>query len=266
MPEGNGQVTRPMTAEAPRRAEAAPSPFVPPQHFYRTAALACPYVPGRIERKLITELTGHEAMSFYNALSRAGFRRSHHLAYRPACSGCSACLPVRIPITSFTVTRSLRRVRRVNRDLTVRVVEPRATLDHYRLFARYQRLRHSESDMASMTFGDFRAMIEDSPVMSRLIELRGADGALLGACLVDVLDDGLSAVYSFFDPDQERRSLGTFLVLALVDEGRGRALPYVYLGYWIAESPKMAYKARFPALERLANGHWQPFAADAAAE
>jgi leucyl-tRNA---protein transferase len=259
MPEGNGQVARAMTAEISRHAEAA-SPFIPPQHFYRTAALACPYVPGRIERKLITELTGPEAMSFYNALSRAGFRRSHHLAYRPACAGCSSCLPVRIPIASFTATRSLRRVRRLNRDLTVRVVEPRATLDHYRLFTRYQRLRHAESDMASMTFGDFRAMIEDSPVLSRLVELRSPEGALYGACLVDVLDDGLSAVYSFFDPDQERRSLGTFLVLALVDEGRGRTLPYVYLGYWIAESPKMAYKARFHPLEGLGPEGWRPIA------
>ncbi|HEX9490457.1 MAG TPA: arginyltransferase [Stellaceae bacterium] len=257
MPEGHGRVTRHTTAEAARAADAAPSPFVPPQHFYRTAALACPYVPGRMERKLITELAGHEAMSFYNALSRAGFRRSHHLAYRPACAGCSACVPVRIPVAAFAATRSLRRVQRINRDLAVRVAEPRATLDHYRLFTRYQRLRHTDSDMASMTFGDFRAMIEDSPVMSRLVELRAADGALLGACLVDVLDDGLSAVYSFFDPDQGRRSLGTLLVMALVDEGRRFALPYVYLGYWIGESPKMAYKARFHPLEGLGPEGWR---------
>jgi leucyl-tRNA---protein transferase len=257
MPEGNGRVTRHTTTEAASIADAAPSPFVPPQHFYRTAALACPYVPGRIERKLITELAGHDAMSFYNALSRAGFRRSHHLAYRPACAGCSACVPVRIPVAAFAATRSLRRVQRINHDLVVRVAEPRATIEHYRLFTRYQRLRHTESDMASMTFGDFRAMIEDSPVMSRLAELRAADGALLGACLVDVLDDGLSAVYSFFDPDQTRRSLGTFLVMALVDEGRHLALPHVYLGYWIAESPKMAYKARFHPLEGLGSEGWR---------
>ena len=257
MPEGHGRVTRHTTAEAARPADAAPSPFVPPQHFYRTAALGCPYVPGRTERKLITELAGHDAMSFYNALSRAGFRRSHHLAYRPACAGCSACVPVRIPVAAFAATRSLRRVERINRDLAVRVAEPRATIEHYRIFTRYQRLRHTDSDMASMTFGDFRAMIEDSPVMSRLVELRGADGALLGACLVDVLDDGLSAVYSFFDPDQGRRSLGTFLVVALVDEGRRLALPHVYLGYWIAESPKMAYKARFHPLEGLGPEGWR---------
>src|SRR5258708_13925721 len=130
MPEGHGRVTRHTTAEAARAADAAPSPFVPPQHFYRTAALACPYVPGRMERKLITELAGHEAMSFYNALSRAGFRRSHHLAYRPACAGCSACVPVRIPVPAFAATPSFPRVQRINPDLAVRVAAPRATPDH----------------------------------------------------------------------------------------------------------------------------------------
>jgi len=257
MPEGHGREIRQRTERADSAADTPPSPFVPPQHFYRTAALACPYIAGRIERKLITELAGQEAMSFYNALSRAGFRRSHHLAYRPACAGCAACVPVRIPVAEFARTRSLRRVARINRDLAVRVSEPRATLEHFRLFTRYQRLRHAESDMASMTFGDFRAMIEDSPVMSRLIELRAPEGALLGACLVDVLDDGLSAVYSFFDPDHARRGLGSFLVMALVGEGGRLGLPYVYLGYWIAESPKMAYKARFHPLEGLGPQGWR---------
>ena len=256
MPEGNGRPIRRVVAERAQRAETAQAPFLPPQHFYRTAALPCPYVPGRIERKLITELAGRDAMGFYNALSRAGFRRSHHLAYRPACAGCSACVPVRIPVAAFAATRSLRRIQRINGDLVVRLAEPRATLEHYRLFTRYQRSRHADSDMASMTFGDFRAMIDDSPVDSRLIELR-RDGLLLGVCLVDVLDDGLSAVYSFFDPDEKRRSLGTFLVLALVDQGGRRGLPYAYLGYWIAESPKMSYKARFRPLEGLGPEGWR---------
>jgi leucyl-tRNA---protein transferase len=259
MPEGNGRVTGPMTGEAARRGEPVelpPPSLGAPQHFYWTAALPCPYVPGRIERKLITELAGHGSAEFYNALSRAGFRRSHHLAYRPACAGCTACQPVRIPAADFILTRSLRRIRGRNADLRARVTEPRATLEQYRLFTRYQRSRHADSDMASMTFGDFRAMIEDSPVTSRLVELRDGDGACLGACLFDLLDDGLSAVYSFFDPEERRRSLGTHLVLTLIDEGRRRALPYVYLGYWIAESPKMAYKVRFRPLEGLGPQGW----------
>lgn len=259
MPEGNSRAPRQAKVEtAPDTAGVEPL-FIPPQHFYRTAALPCPYLPGYIERKLITELTGREALTFYNALSRAGFRRSHHLAYRPACVGCAACVPVRIPVAEFVATRSLRRIQKANGDLAPRLAEPHASLEHYRLFVRYQRSRHADSDMASMTFGDFRAMIEDSPVASRIIELRRGN-QLLGACLLDLLDDGLSAVYSFFDPQEPRRSLGTALVLALIDEARQRHLPYVYLGYWIAESRKMAYKARFRPLESLGPEGWRPLA------
>ena len=124
-------------------------------------------------------------------------------------------------------------------------------------FLRYQRFRHADSDMAAMSYGDYRAMIEDSPVSTRLIELRDGAGALRGACLLDILDDGLSAVYSFYDPEDGNRSLGNHLVLALVDEALARGLPYVYLGYLIAESPKMAYKARFRPLEALDGGTWR---------
>ena len=260
MPEGNGHISRRRALQPAQPLPPVEPLSIPPQHFYRTAALPCPYIPGQVERKLITELAGHEATEFYNALSRAGFRRSHHLAYRPACVQCQACVPVRIPIADFIPSRSLRRIQKTSADLSVRLVRPHATLEQFRLFARYQRSRHSDSDMASMTFGDFRAMMEDSPVASRVIELRDAAGAFLGACLLDVLDDGLSAVYSFFDADQPRRSLGTLLVLALVDCARERGLPYAYLGYWIAESRKMTYKARFRPLEGLGPTGWQRLA------
>lgn len=255
MPEGNGHAAeREMRATDPDRVR----PFaVPPQHFYRTTALPCPYIAGRIERKLVTELVGRDATQFYNALSRAGFRRSHNLAYRPACAGCSACLPVRIPVREFVLTRSLRRIRNCNRDLKVRVAPASVTVEQYRLFLRYQHARHGESDMAAMSYGDYRAMIEETPVATRLVEICDARGALFGACLVDILDDGLSAVYSFYDPADGNRSLGNFLVLALADEAERRALPYVYLGYLIKESPKMAYKARFRPLERLDAGGWR---------
>jgi len=253
MPEGNGRVGR---TKAPMMVPSAQALLVPPQHFYRTSALPCPYLTEHFERKLITELAGHEAQSLYNILSRAGFRRSHHLAYRPACARC-ACVPVRIPVGQFTMSRSLRRIRRINADLVARVVEPRASVEQFRLFTRYQRSRHVDSDMASMTFGDFRAMIEESPVASRLVEVVRPRGGTVGACLVDVLDDGLSAVYSFFDPEERRRSLGTLLVLALIDAARERGLGYVYLGYWIAESRKMAYKARFRPLEGFGTDGWR---------
>lgn len=255
MPEGNG---RPPQRMVPAREAERTTPFaVPPQHFYRTAALPCPYVRGRIERKLVTELAPRDAVDFYNALSRAGFRRSHNLAYRPACAGCNACLPVRIPVADFVLSRSLKRVRNLNRDLAARLAPPNVTVEQFRLFLRYQRSRHADSDMAAMTYGDYRAMIEDSPVVTRLVELRNAAGTLFGACLVDLLDDGLSAVYSFYEPVDGNRSLGNLLVLALVDEALAGGLPYVYLGYLINESPKMAYKARFRPLEALQPGGWR---------
>ena len=257
MPEGHGRgatlETPVRTAERPRAERLS----VAPQHFYRTAALPCPYLPGKVERKLVTELAGRHAMPFYNELSRAGFRRSHHLAYRPACIGCNACVPVRIPVADFVESRSLRRIRNTNRDLLRRIAEPDATLEQFRLFQRYQRLRHADSDMAAMTFGDYQAMVCDSPVATKVIELRDGAGALLGTGLYDPLDDGLSAVYSFYAPEQSKRSLGTLLVLALVDEARRKQLAYVYLGYWIAGSAKMSYKARFRPLEALKTKGWR---------
>jgi len=240
----------------PARPVARDIPGAVPLHFYRTATMPCPYVPGRIERKLVTELVGLNGAAFYNELSRGGFRRSHHLAYRPACAGCAACVPVRIVAPDFAPGRSLRRVAARNADIAVRVAEPKATVEQFRVFARYQHSRHHESEMASMTYGDYRAMIEDSPVTTRLVELRHPDGRILGGCLVDLLDDGLSAVYSFYDPSDQRRSLGTYLILALIEETLRRQKPYVYLGYWIAESPKMAYKARFRPLEALSARGW----------
>ncbi|MGH7089781.1 MAG: arginyltransferase, partial [Stellaceae bacterium] len=160
MPEGNGTPTQGSVADR-RGSGPVRAPLAPPQHFYRTASLPCPYIASRIERKLVTELAGRNAARFYNALSRAGFRRSHNLAYRPACAGCAACLPVRIPVAAFAESRSLKRIRRLNSDLAARLVEPIATVEQYRLFLRYQRRRHADSDMAAMTYGDYRAMVED---------------------------------------------------------------------------------------------------------
>jgi arginyl-tRNA--protein-N-Asp/Glu arginylyltransferase len=228
----------------------------PLAQFFATSALACPYVPGRAERKLIVELAGPTPADFYDSLSRAGFRRSHRFAYRPACRACNSCVPVRIAVEGFADSRSTRRVRNLNRDLVATTVAARATIEQFRLFAAYQRSRHGDSDMATMNYGDYSGMIEDTPIRTEIIEFRDASHGLVAAMLVDRLDDGVSAVYSFFDPAQPRRSLGTWSILWLVEECRRRGLPYVYLGYWIADSAKMAYKARFPALEYLIGGHW----------
>jgi arginyl-tRNA--protein-N-Asp/Glu arginylyltransferase len=253
----------PAPHEQRRAAPAADSLVTPFQQFFATSLVACPYVPGRAERKLIVELQGRRADRFYDDLSRAGFRRSHQFAYRPACHGCASCVPVRIAAARFADTRSTRRVRGLNRDLAGRWSAARATPEQFRLFAAYQQVRHGGGDMAQMRYGDYRNMVEDSPVRSEIAEFRDTAGRLVAASLVDRLDDGVSAVYSFYDPAQARRSLGTWSILWLVDACRDAGLPYVYLGYWIAESPKMAYKARFPALERLIPGGWTAVSRDA---
>ena len=234
------------------------------QHFYRTSSQPCPYVAGRVERKVITELAMHRSLDLYNDLSRAGFRRSHQLAYRPACPSCSSCRPVRIDAALFMPGRSHRRLAQINADLTILEIEPIASVEQYRLFMRYQYARHGDSDMAGMSFGDYRAMIEDSPVDTLLIALRDQAGKLMGICLTDELDDGVSAVYSFYEPDEKRRSLGTWLVLALIERVRHLCQRYVYLGYWIEESRKMGYKTRFQPLEALGPSGWAPL--DAVAE
>ena len=228
----------------------------PLRQFFTAGPVACPYVTGRAERKLIVELTGAGAADFYDELSRAGFRRSQGFAYRPACPQCNACVPVRIAVDEFVHSRSTRRVRNANRTLSGRLVTARATPEQYQLFTAYQRSRHRDSDMATMTYADYRSMVEDTPLRTVLAEFRDATGALVAASLLDRLDDGVSAVYSFYEPALDKRSLGTWSILWLVEECRRQGLPYVYLGYWIDESPKMAYKSRFPAIERLSTTGW----------
>jgi leucyl-tRNA---protein transferase len=187
--------------------------LAPVQQFFASAAVACPYLPGRAERKLIVELRGPEAPLLYDELSRAGFRRSHRFAYRPACRGCAACVPVRIATARHVDTDSTRRIRNRNRDLGGEGIAARATPEQFRLFLAYQRARHPDSDMATMRYGDYRAMVEDTPARSEVVECRDADGRLVAASLIDRLDDGVSAVYSFYDPAAPKRSLGTWSIL-----------------------------------------------------
>ena len=229
-----------------------------PQVFYVLHETACPYLPNRRERKLITELRGSDADRLYSRLSRAGFRRSHSFAYRPSCSNCAACVPVRVVASAFRPRRTLARIARLNRDLTAEVRPARVTEEQYRLFSRYLNARHGDGEMAGMTTRDYRSMVEDSFLDTRLIEFRDPAGRLVAACLADWLEDGPSAVYSFFDPALARRSLGSYVVIWLIEEARRQGLAYTYLGYWIGASPKMAYKARFQPLEGLGPEGWQP--------
>jgi arginyl-tRNA--protein-N-Asp/Glu arginylyltransferase len=228
----------------------------PDRFFFGTRSLPCPYIEGQIERKVVTDLTGHNAEELYQRLSRAGFRRSHNLAYRPACPTCNACIPVRIVAGDFEMTKSFRRVMAANADLTADDTDAIATVEQYRLFSAYQRARHEGGDMSGMAFNDYRAMVEDTPVTSRTVEFRDGDGALVAVMLMDRMEASLSAVYSFFDDGMARRSLGTFMILWMVECARALALPYVYLGFWIDGSDKMAYKARFQPLEALGDDGW----------
>ncbi|WP_428485523.1 arginyltransferase [Rhodopila sp.] len=236
-----------MTYKPPRR----------PQFFYTTAPLPCPYVAGRTERKVVTEIAGPESEALHDRLSRAGFRRSHNIAYAPVCPACQACVPIRIPVEQFQPDRTLRKIGRANAGLDGYRVPARATAEQFQLFQRYQQARHGDGDMASMSFYDYRAMVEDTPIETFIIEFRDAQDRLVSACLGDKLGDGLSAVYSFFAPGLERQSLGTYAVLWLIEQARSLRLPYVYLGYWVPESRKMAYKARFKPSEVLVGGIWR---------
>lgn len=211
----------------------------------------------------MTELSGTEAEALHERLSRAGFRRSHNIAYAPVCPGCQACVPIRVVSEDFTPDRTQRRILRANADLTISEMPARATAEQFTLFQRYQKNRHADGDMAAMGYYDYRAMIEDTPISTGILEFRDAQDRLLGACLTDWLADGLSAVYSFFDTDEDKRSLGTFAVLWLIGRARSLGLPYVYLGYWVPESRKMAYKARFRPSEILISGAWHRLGDDA---
>jgi arginine-tRNA-protein transferase len=263
--------------------------------FYLTAPSPCPYLPGQEERKVFTHLVGERAPELNNLLTHGGFRRSQSIAYRPACERCRACVSVRVIAEEFRPTRNMRRVLDRNADLVgeMRVAVP--TSEQYSVFRAYLDARHYDGGMADMTVLDYAMMVEDSHVQTRLIEYRrrsaaapaaarnareggrgergarhdgrhhdgrhearqGRDqGELLAVALTDVLKDGLSMVYSFYEPEPEFRSLGTFMILDHIARARRMGLAYVYLGYWVRGSRKMDYKGRFLPQERLAPEGW----------
>ncbi|MDF0599492.1 arginyltransferase [Psychromarinibacter sp. C21-152] len=229
--------------------------------FYVTAPQPCPYLEGRMERKLFTALQGDYAERLNDTLSKQGFRRSQNVLYRPSCAECSACLSARVRVADFEPSKSQRRAIKRNRDLRCEATSPWATEEQYALFRAYLDSRHSDGGMADMDIFEFAAMIEETPVRSRVIEYNGTDEngntRLAAVCLTDVLDDGLSMVYSFYDPARARSSLGTYVILDHIRIARDAGLPYVYLGYWVPGSPKMGYKSKFAALEIYKNGQWQ---------
>ncbi|MFV0492166.1 MAG: arginyltransferase [Pseudorhodobacter sp.] len=230
--------------------------------FYVTAPQPCPYLDGRMERKLFTALQGEYAQRLNDTLSKQGFRRSQNVLYRPSCAECSACLSARIRVSDFRPNRTQRKILRRNRDLRRNASSPWATEDQYSLFRRYLDHRHADGGMADMDIFEFAAMIEETPIRSRVIEhshiAENGQRELLAVCLTDIFDDGLSMVYSFYEPALSNRSLGTYLVLDHIDIAREAGLPFVYLGYWVPGSRKMGYKAGFSGLEIYKAAGWQP--------
>ena len=227
--------------------------------FYVTAPQPCPYLADRMERKLFTALQGENAEQLNNSLSQQGFRRSQNVLYRPSCAECSSCLSARIDVSVFAPSRSQKRTNKRNAYLSRRATSPWATEDQFDLFRRYLDSRHADGGMADMDVFEFAAMIEETPIRSRVVEyIDPAQESLTAVSLTDVLEDGLSMVYSFYTPDIPQNSLGTYMILDHIDIAREAGLPYVYLGYWVPGSDKMSYKAKFKGLELYQGGQWQP--------
>jgi len=229
--------------------------------FYLTEAQPCPYLPQRMERKVFTPLRGNQAADLNDTLSVNGFRRSQNVAYRPQCPGCNACVATRIVANEFEASRSDKRTIKRNKNLR-RVVRPSmATEEQYQLFRKYLGSRHSGGAMAEMDALDFASMVEDSTVRTQVIEYHETsdegEPVLVAACLTDVMADGVSLVYSFFDPDRQRDSLGNYIILDHIDLANALGLSYVYLGYWVDGCRKMAYKTRFNPTETLIGTKWQ---------
>lgn len=240
--------------------------------FYITTAQPCPYLPGRQERKLFTHLSQGRPKTLIDNLLKGGFRRSQNIAYTPYCDGCNACVPVRVIVDEFKVGRAFKRVLRANKDLGSRRINPVPTSEQYTLFRSYIDQRHGGGGMAEMTVLDYAVMIEDSVVNTFLSEYRmlkecpgqdeeglahGGNPLLVAASLCDRLSDGVSMVYSYYDPELAGRSLGTYMILEHIELARKLGLPYLYLGYWIKGSSKMAYKTRFQPLEVLTPKGWE---------
>lgn len=240
--------------------------------FYLTAPAPCPYLPGEMERKVFTHLVGPRATEMNDLLTQGGFRRSQNIAYRPACEGCRACVSVRVLVDEFEPSRSLRRVQSENRDIVSTVFPAQPSTEQFSLFRTYLDHRHQQGGMSDMSALDYAIMVEDTHVQTRLIEYRlrspgdglslQPKGELVAVALSDLMSDGLSMVYSFFNPALVKRSLGTMMVLDHVKRAKALGLPHVYLGYWVKGSHKMDYKTRFQPQEHLTNQGWERYQPD----
>lgn len=230
--------------------------------FFVTSPAPCPYLPGRTERKVFTELKGPHADALNDALGRIGFRRSQTVAYRPSCIDCQACVSVRVAADEFRPSTAQRRALRAHDDLIATECRPWSTAEQFDLLRRYLAARHPGGGMATMDEIDYADMVEHTPVDSYVVEYREpgdgiVPGKLVGACLTDRQNDGLSMIYSFYDPEHGvRTGLGNYIILDHIRRAVAAGLPYVYLGYWVEGSPRMQYKVRYRPLEKLGREGW----------
>lgn len=224
--------------------------------FYLTIPSPCPYLPDRMERKIFTQLDPISGPYLNNYLTHAGFRRSQNVIYRPACEQCRECQSMRISVETFTPGKSFKRVLAKNSDITRTVSESFATQEQFDLLHRYLTSRHMGGGMSDMDFFRYEMMVENSATHSEIVEYRIADNTLVACVLIDVLSDGFSMVYSFFDPNLSNHSLGNFMILDHIQRCKDTYLPYLYLGYWVKGSPKMHYKAKFSPCEILGKDGW----------
>lgn len=231
----------------------------PPLAIRLSMRSECPYIDGRTEQRVAVDISQYPAL--HDRMARAGFRRVENWVYKPACPGCNACIPWRVDTFNFKMGRNLSRIWRINDDLARHIAPISPTAEHYNLFRRYVGTRHGDGQMASMNHDEFISMIENSPIESVLLDYRTADGRLIGTVLTDVQNDGLSAVYSFFDPDESKRSLGKYMIMDMIDFAKELGLAWLYLGYYVEDSSKMYYKARFQPASVFIDGQWQIYEA-----
>ena len=220
-----------------------------------TRSQKCAYLLDQTEQRLATDISEHPET--HDRLAETGFRRVENWVYKPACPNCNACQPIRVKAEQFKPSRNIARIQATNKDLRRNLTADRLGLDHYDVFQSYLGQRHEDGQMSSMSFDEFSAMILNSPIDTMLTEYVDSEDRLMGCILVDRQRDGLSAVYSFFRPEEKKRSLGSFMIVDLIDRCNEIGLPYVYLGYYIEQSRKMSYKARFKPYQIFSDGNWR---------